>query len=73
MRCPVCHQDKYKETRGIEEQDYSGDWILTQPNSGFCSNCRFRYKGSNKDSFEGQVKRYKKVYFMKRMALRENT
>jgi len=37
MKCPVCHQDKYKETRGIEEQDYSDSWILTQPNSGFCS------------------------------------
>lgn len=70
MRCPVCHQDKYIESRGIKGRDYSINWALIQYISGFCSNCHFSHKGDDKDSFEGQVKEYKKVYFMRRMASR---
>jgi len=72
MKCPVCHEDKYKETKGIEEKDYSGNWIVTQPDSGFCSNCQFSYKESSKNSLKEQIKEYKKIYFMRKIASKEN-
>jgi len=72
MRCPVCHKDGYQITKGCEVQDYSGNWIVTQPGSGYCSNCQFSYKESENDSFDEQVEKYKKVYFMRRIASKEN-
>lgn len=71
MKCPVCHGDKYKEIKGVREKDFSGNWVLVQLDSGFCPNCRFHYKEGNKDSFEGQVKKYKKIYFLKKIASKE--
>jgi len=72
MKCPVCHEDKYKEIKGLEEKDYDGSWVTTQPDTGFCSNCHFHYKESNDSSFKEQVKNYKKVYFMRKIVLKKN-